>query len=386
MSPYTHYLVHDFFKKKEFNEIYISVFIMTFAESLIEIFIPIYLFQLGYSIPIIIFFYFLVSLFFIIFSLYGANIVSKIGVKHSILISIPFLAVYYIALNYIIFSNFIFFALPALLAIRMIFYNFGFHLNYIKHSDKEKRGKELSTIGILTTLSTATAPILASIIIIKFGFDMLFLVGIILLIIGTIPLFLTKDTYERININTKKTISYIFDKKSLPRAMSFTGYAIESIIDRIIWPIFLIILLLTVEKVGTVVSFSLLSSILVFYLIGKLTDKQNKTKLIKIGTFFYFFGWIGRLLVYNQFTVLLVDSYKNVSSKILQLPWSAKSYDIAAKEGYFSFIVTREIIFNLSRVIILPVIMIIFYIDFFPFIITFIIAAISTLLYPLLSE
>ncbi len=386
MSHYTHHLIHDFLKEKEFNQIYLSVFIMTFAESLIEIFIPIYLFQLGYSISMIIFFYFLVSLFFVIFALFGANVVSKIGVKHSILISVPFLIVYYIALRYILFSNLIFFVLPALLALRMIFYNFGFHLNYIEHSNNKKRGKELSTIGILMTLSAAIAPILAGIIILRFGFNVLFLFGAILLFIGTIPLFFTNDSYEKINISTKNTIQYICNKKNLPCALSFFGYAIESVIDKIIWPIFLIILLLTVEKVGIIISISIMSSIIVFNFAGKLTDKYNKKKLLKIGTFLYFFGWIGRLFANSQFRVLVIDSYKNISAKILRVPWTAKSYDIATKEEYFNFIVVREVIFNLSRIIVLPIIIMLFYIDFFPFITTFLIAAISTLLYPLLSK
>jgi len=54
---------------------------MTFADSLINIFVPIYLYQLNYPIYSIIFFYFLVSLSFVIFSYPGAKIVSKIGVK-----------------------------------------------------------------------------------------------------------------------------------------------------------------------------------------------------------------------------------------------------------------------------------------------------------------
>jgi len=46
----------------------------------------------------------------------------------------------------------------------------------------------------------------------------------------------------------------------------------------------------------------------------------------------------------------------------------------------------REIIFNLSRIIVLPFIILLFYINVHPFQISFIIAALFTLLYPLLGK
>jgi len=150
-----------------------------------------------------------------------------------------------------------------------------------------------------------------------------------------------KDNYKTPRLNLKNAFSKALDKKHMPKILSFSGYAIESIIDRVIWPIFLINLLLTTEKVGFIVTMSFVLSISAFYFIGKLADKHDKAKLLKIGTALYFFGWIARLFANNSLKVVLVDSYKNLSSKILQIPWSAKSYDIAAKENYFNFIVGR---------------------------------------------
>ncbi len=69
---------------------------MNFGESLINIFVPIYLFNQGYEIYHIIIFYFLVSFYFLVFSYSGAKLVGKIGEKHSILISTIFLITYYL--------------------------------------------------------------------------------------------------------------------------------------------------------------------------------------------------------------------------------------------------------------------------------------------------
>ncbi len=369
-----------FFKNKEMNHFYWAVFIMAFSESLINIFVPIYLFNLGFKIHQILFFYFLVSLYFVIFSYSGAKITARIGEKHSILISTPFLILYYLGLIFINSNNFLIFILPLLLALRMILFNYGYHLNFINHSEKSKRGKELALFGIVILLATVSAPYIGSILA-NINFAILFIVSSILIILGTMPLFFSKDTYEKIDFSLSSLFEKIVSKENRGNFISFSGYAIESIIGRTIWPIFLIILIGTINKTGLIISVSMLVSLIAFNFVGKLTDKIDKIKLLKVGTILYFFAWIGRIFANTSYKVLFIDSYKNLSETILHLPWSAHSYDLAKRKKYFEFIVSREIIFNLARIIIFPILILIFWLDFYPFIISFIIAGIFSIGY-----
>lgn len=370
----------NFFKNKEFNQFYLAVFIMTFGELLINIFVPIYLFGLGFKIYQILFFYFLVSLFFLIFSFTGAKVVSKIGEKHSILLSTPFLVLYYLGLIYIDSNIFLFFFLPLLLSLRMILFNYGYHLNFISHSEKTKRGQELAIFGAITLLATVFAPYLGSVLA-NINFTAVFIVSSILMVIGTIPLFFSKDKFEKVDFTSAGILKKIFSKKNRGNFISFSGYATESIIGRTIWPIFLIILVGTIDKTGLLISASMLLSLSVFYFIGKLTDKVNKVKLLKIGTLLYFFAWVGRIFANSAYKVLFIDSYKNLSEKILHLPWSAHSYDLAKRSNYFEFIVSREITFNFIRILVFPILIFIFWMDFYPFIISFSIAGFFSLGY-----
>ncbi|MBI5076827.1 hypothetical protein HZB94_00380 [Candidatus Falkowbacteria bacterium] len=90
MSHLSHAHLFHFFHNKELNRFYVAIAIFTFGEGLISIFVPIYLFQIGYQVYSIIFFYFLSSFSFVLFSFWGAKIVARVGAKHSILISLPF--------------------------------------------------------------------------------------------------------------------------------------------------------------------------------------------------------------------------------------------------------------------------------------------------------
>jgi MFS family permease len=373
------------FLKNDMNLMYLSVFFSTLSAGLISIFVPIFLYSLDYSIVDILFFYFLMSFYFVLFSITGAKIVSKIGDKHAMLLSTLFTILFYIGLLYGL-ENY-FYVLPLLASFGTIFYNFGFHLNFMVHSDSKKRGKQLSYLDIVSIVASVLSPLFGGLIISVFGYDYIFVVGSVLLFISIFPLFLTKDNFESsVDINLTKMLYFLKKKMSFGNFLSFSGYAIETSIGRIIWPIFLIILFVNVEIVGFIVTVSISVSILIHYFLGKVIDKSDKKKFLKVSTFFYFFGWIGRLFVDSVFKVLAVDSFKNLSEKVLLLFWSAKSYDIAVREKYFRFIVAREIVFNLARVFVLPFIILIFYVDFHPFKISFIVAALFTLLYPMLSD
>lgn len=370
----------------EIRLFYFSVFMMALAESMIAIFVPVYLYHLNYPIWQIVFFYFLVSFWFVVLSFPGARAVAKIGVKYSILFSSFFLIGYYLLLNGLTANHWFYYILPLLLAGQMIFYNYGYHVNFLINSTKKERGRELSILGIVNTVAGAGGPVMAGVLIAFLNFNALFLIGAVLLIIGALLLFMGKDDYEPREIKIKKCYDYFKNKKNWRNFLSFTGYAIEASVNRQIWPIYLIILLVSYEKMGLVVTLSFVVPILAYYLIGNWTDKYDRRKLLTALTGFYFVGCLGRLLVNSTATVLTVDSYRNLTQKFLLIPWEAVTYDLASEEESYLFIVSREIIFNLARVIIMPFIMLIFYLNFYPFAITLTLAALLTLLFPVLKQ
>jgi MFS family permease len=385
MSHHHHPSHYHFFKNKELNHFYLAIALMALGQVLITLFVPIYLFKLGYAISSILFFYFLISLSFVIFSYAGAKVVSKIGIKHSILWSTPFLIAYFLGLKFLPNYPWLFFILPFLNSFRMILYNYGYHLNYVTHSDKKKRGREISFIGSMVLVMYIIAPLIGGILAGK-GFGLLYLVGSGVLLIGTLPLFLTKDNREKFKFTEKEIFKRIFSKKRRGELISYAGYSVEFVIGLVLWPIFLIMILLTVEKTGLIVTLSMLGSIIAFYFIGKITDKFDKIKLIKFGTVIYALGWFFRIFAKSQLKILIIDSYKNFTQIIVQVPWAAQSVDLAVKDKYFAFIVGREIIFNLARVIMIPVLMLVFFINYHPFTISFIIAGIFSIGYGFLNK
>ncbi len=378
--------VHDFFQNKEMNLFYLAIGIMNFAQSLISLFVPIYLFNLGYSIPQIIFYFILTSFVSVVLSYPGAKVVSKIGIKHSILLSVPFLIIYYLGLRSIGTYPILFILLPIIISFRTPLYNFSYHLNFMAHSNRRKRGRQISFIMGIVLLIQVLAPLFGGLIATYYGFSVLYILGSVLLLFGTIPLFLTKENYKKINFTFKGLWKEIFSKRERGVLISFTSYAIESWIGRIIWPIFLITILVTVSKTGFIYSISILISLIVLFFIGRFTDKHKKEKLLKIGTLLFSLAWFLRIFAITPIKIFFIDSFRNIAQRFIRVPWEVKTYEIASRRGMFKFIVAREVIFNSVRVILMPLVILVFYINYHPFMISFLIASVFSLGYFFLEK
>ena len=156
---------------------------------MLGIFVPIYIFTLGYSLNSIILYYILLTASVGALSPFATKLISKIGIKKSIMISFPLLIIFNIALFAV--ENYginIFWTLIPLILSQMFFW-FAFHADFSKNIDHKKTGHEIGTITILSLSLKSIGPILSAFIIKFFGFDILFIIVSIILLLALIPLF-----------------------------------------------------------------------------------------------------------------------------------------------------------------------------------------------------
>ena len=361
---------------------YITMALNSIAENLIAIFVPIYLWQLGYSIIQILLFFTLWAIYWILVSPLVVKLISIKGEKHTIFYSSFFLILYYLGLYYIESWPWLFYLLPLFAASRACFFWIGWHVNFVEHADRKRQGREIALIQGIAVLANFITPLVGGSIIFWLGWQYAFIIASIVLFFSVWPLLRTKDTPEKINFNVKQIIKWIFNKKHWRMNLSFFGYATEAAIGRALWPVFILVIIGSINKVGAIISFSMIASMIVLYFIGKLTDKMSRRKIIKGATVFYVIGWIGRIFADSTGFVFGIDTYKNIAGKAIDVPWSSRIYDLAKKEKYFEFIVAKEIIFRLSRILVLPILMLLFWqFGFVAFFISFGIAAVLSLLY-----
>ncbi len=346
-----HHEIHIFkyiLDKKELNELYVSIIFRTLAFSMIGIFVPLFLFvELNYSLNFIILYYLIYSLTFLVFTPVGAKLISKIGFKHVILISIP-IYVFYFVLLYLLETNpFLFVFVPAFIGLADALYWIAFHTDFSIFSQKNKRGKQVGTWYTLSLLTGLVGPMIGGIVLTFSDFNILFSIVSVLLFGSAIPLFLSKDT------KTEYDFSWSFLKAgSIRDFLSFVAIGVKNMVESVFWPIFIFTILgFLYVSMGSL--FTVLSGVnlIVTYIASKLADKFNKRKLIKWFAIPNSFVWLIMMFVRTKLELFGATFLANFTIIGADLPYMALTYNKTRKR--IDYLIFREMGLCIGRILVL---------------------------------
>jgi len=347
----TDYHIHflKFTIDRDLSELYISMVIRALAFSMIGIFVPLYLYnELNYGLEDIAKFYLVYAFIFGIFTLPASKLISKIGIKKSMLLSSPIYIVYFILL-FLLRENFgLFFLVPLVLGIADALFWIAFHEDFANFSDKKGRGSEVGLFYTFSILSGLAGPLIGGIILTFLNFSVLFIVVAILILLSSVPLFFSRD------IKRKSNFDYNFLKHlNFKDMVSFIGAGVRGIVSLVFWPIFIFIILGAYLKVGSLITVVGLVTAIFSFIVGKLSDTTfKKRKLIKIGSIFHSIVWFLKISIITQFQLVGIALLDGISMIIMELPFSAIVYNKAGKiDG--SYFVFREISLCIGRVLVL---------------------------------
>ena len=349
-----HHTIFYFFKNRELNELYLTISIKSLALSMIGIFVPIFLWQLGYSIFTILLFFAVLAGTHSLGALPAAKLASRYGFKHSILFSRVILIIgllFLITLEQYQWSLFI----PAILfgSSASLFW-VSYHVDFSLFSDSKKRVQEVSIAKIVSSLVTVIGPLIGGLILFFFNYTVLFVIVSSILVIGVIPLFFSKDVHKPIEFSFRG----LFKGQKIRDSLSFLGFGFENAASNVIWPLFLFTTILAGQftSLGLITSAGLFFAFISTYLVGKFSDTRRQL-VLKVGSISNAIVWGLRALVRTPLQVFGIDSIGGITRTMMNIPFEAKSYDNANKGDVVKYIVYRETIINFGRVILFVALM-----------------------------
>jgi len=356
--PHIQYHMHNFFHyflNRELIEIYLTIAVRAFAISLIGIFVPIYLFKMGFSLHYIFLFYAIASAVFSSTVFLSAKLSTKIGIKHGILISMPFLIAYYLLLRSITINslNWLFFLTPIIAGIHSSLFWVNFHIDFAAFSSKKIRAEQISGSKIFSALLSALGPIAGAFFISYIGFHFLFVLVSALLLISIIPLFKSEEAYIHKSFSFKQTIK-IIKKIGITGLSGFIGYG-AILCASLAWILFMFLILKSYLGVGLLMSAVLLVGIVSTFFVGKLADKYGKGQILKIGSMLSAIGWFFVFFVNTVFEVFGINIFFGVTSAASAggSAFDAFNYDMAKKGHIPEIIAIREVTLNGSEALLL---------------------------------
>jgi MFS family permease len=324
---------------RELSELYVTMALHAFAMGLIGIFIPVYLMGLGYPLKEIFLFYIVAFLSYFIVAAPIMKIISKIGIKHSILLSSWIWIVAFTGLYLLETMAWVYLFIPVLFGVYWSFFWLAYHTDFAQNTEKIHRGEEVGIVNVIIALLSVIAPAVGGLIITFTGFQLVFVVAAILVILSSLPLFLTKEIYPPFDYKMEEQF-FLGHPKSV---IGFIGQGGEKAgAMRVIWPLFIFTSLATVLSVGSVTSIALIFGLVATFIIGKFSDISDKKVLTKIGTLLHSLSWAAKLFVGNLLSFLVVDSLSRITHSLAVIPREALEYDKASEFDIPSAMVARE--------------------------------------------
>lgn len=316
---------------QQVRELFMSRAILDFATGSVMIFEPIYLWSLGYSMSWILLFYGAVYVLYFFALPIGGMICRRHGFERTILLSSPFLIVWYLA----------FFAIPlhpafaplaiVSLVIQKILYWPGYHANFATWSEKKEGGREVSNMAVFGGMAAILAPAFGGFLISVGGFRALFIAASVLILASNVPLLRTPELFMPQRFSYAGAFRRLARPEHRRSLFAFIGFG-EELIALVAWPLFIAAAVSGYAVIGLVVSLAMFVNVLATLYIGRISDDGAKVPVLRSGVIYTTASWLVRPLVAGSLGVFLIDSFYRVSKNMVNVPLVALLYG-GAKSG-----------------------------------------------------
>lgn len=313
----------------ELSEIYASMFLRSLALSIIAVFVPIYLYKIGFSLTSIFAMYTIWFIARIFVDLVIVKMIGAFGPKHTIAFA-TVLHIVYLAMLMTIQDLHWPLALIALVGtFAASAFVIAFEVDFSKIKHTEHGGKELGYVQIFERVGAVCGPLIGGMVASFIEPRYTIALAIVILCGSLVPIFMSAEPthiHKRIVYRGFPYRRHVYD------FISSAAFSTENTITIIAWPIFISVVFLTTNtfaKLGILTSISTAVALLAIYAIGKLVDKRRGGLLLKIGTISNALMHVLRAFATSVGQVLGINIVNEPVTVAYRLPYLKGRFDVA---------------------------------------------------------
>lgn len=344
-----HQTIQRIFKiRSELQEVYWNLMLQTFAQSLIGIFIPIYLLTLGFTLPHALTFALIYYVALPAFAPAAAWLASRVGYKHLILYRIPLFTVFYLLLILLQFApSFGLLAVAALVGgASVALYWIPLNTEFARNIRKIHAGEDVAVSLALNKAVSIAAPTAAALLLVLFGFTTVFILVIVIMLVAIVPLFATNDYRGRFAFSRERRLF-----RARPR---LNGMLVVSGIfmfgEIFLWPLFIFLSLGNIIDVGLAESISGIGVVLFTILVGKMTDHGRRGSIMRVGGVLYALVWVFRIFARTPLEFFALSLVGGMFAAMMEISFFSTFAEIARGRKVLDWIVVREGWLGMGRV------------------------------------
>lgn len=344
--------------KEGFVELFISKrLIQGLAAAMLALFTPIFLYETsGELFWVVVLFYFAVSFSYVLVLVPAMRITNCIGFSRALALAALFSVAQYAIMYFMNTNNFLVLLVPLGLTIIgfRTWHWVPYHVDFAEFTKGGNRGRDVSLMLATVAFMGVIGPILAGFIIENAGYNVLFAIGLILMVCASVSYLFVPETGEEFTWNYRKTLQHLFSKDFRPVLMSEFAGGAEVVVNIVAWPVFLFVVLNgEVLEVGALSTVIVGVTIIIQLMVGKYLDKAkgNNVRTLQVGSVLYAIGWILKIFVLSVTQIFFIGLYHNISKIFTSTPYNALFYDMSGEQGRYidEFTVMKEMSHHAGR-------------------------------------
>ena len=332
---------------KKYN---IFITITTFTKLMIEVFIPLLLFNIGFKLNEILYFYLIQFITIFSTNIPITKIGQKITFKKLMIISSIIFSLTYFYINYLTHNMIKLIILSILNGLYLSTYWIGRHIYGISIIKEKKTTDNVSAYMIFGIIGSLPASYIGAFILEKYGYIVLSITILILSIISIFPLFKIKISERKNKINLKKIIT------TFPRQnYLFLLFDQLKFLTILLFPLYIYINIKNELKYIAITNIIIgLSSILYIIYLAKKMDK-NKKDYLKPMLIIMLITLLIKLNIKSSTLMLIIIFIEGISKTALDTIILRNTYSYKANYDNISYILFIEQLYSLFRIIILNI-------------------------------
>ncbi|MFB6144432.1 MAG: MFS transporter [Candidatus Nanohaloarchaea archaeon] len=329
---------------KEIQEVYLHSFLFKLAVKTVSIFLPLFILDLGYGFSTVFVFFAVYYSSYIFTSWPNAEVVSRIGYKHSSLLSSPFILVFYLLLRSEP-STLVLYGTGFLGGSAFNLYWMGMNPEIATSSHRESREKETGFFFSMPSLASIISPFAGGLVLASFGFHGLFLLASALIAASFTPFLFSSEHSDGLDLD----LSEFLRDANPTDFLTFTLKGVNSIGKKVLWPLYLALVIQSSLSIGGAGSLLSLGSAITSIFLGRITNSDNRRQVILTGSALTGLSYLLMSSVTSTVPALAVSFINGLAYNAVNIPVYSRAQDHAENEDVIEYFALREIALSVGR-------------------------------------
>lgn len=318
--------------------LYLTVAFLHFGLSLVGIFVPIYIYQITGSFYWLAAFVGIISLSVLLFTFPLVNLIRRIGIYRAIFVS-TLVRIAYLLLLLVAPRFFPLILLAALIDGLMIpLFWFPYHLIYVREGEDGRWGHQIGLMNLINILTGLPAPLLGGFIVANFGFGPLYLLGLSLVFLSSLPLLGMRDSIKVEAPSAKKVLEGLVKDDYRPLLFGFGGLRFAGVVGVFLWPLFVFKVAQSFTTLGAITSAGILVSLLANFFGAEFIDQVGSRRAFPFGAVAISSLWAVVGFATTVPAIFGVALLRSALGVFYSIPAGAITYSLAQHGRPFEFV------------------------------------------------